>query len=45
LFNKAFYGTLSFDELSHRLPSIVPGGTTEGSLLVPGNYLTLPVLQ
>ena len=45
LFEKAFRGIFSFDELGRRLRSTVPGGTTEGSLLVPGNYLTLPVLQ
>ncbi len=45
LFKKAFAAEIAFEELGRRLRSTAPGGTTEGSLLVPSNYLTLPVLQ
>ena len=32
-------------QLAQELRRIVPEGTTEGSLFVPKDYLTLPVLQ
>jgi putative protease len=45
LFRDALDGRLSFRELSLRLRQAAPGGTTEGSLYVPKDYLVLPVLQ
>ncbi|MCG8348603.1 MAG: U32 family peptidase [Chloroflexales bacterium] len=38
-------GKLPSDELTRQLQRLAPQGTTEGSLFVPANYLTLPVLQ
>jgi putative protease len=37
-------GKLPSDELTRQLQRLAPQGTTEGSLFVPANYLTLPVL-
>jgi putative protease len=39
-----FGGRMSAAELDARLHRIAPQGATEGSLLVPDNYLTLPVM-
>jgi putative protease len=44
-FRNAFDGKISFRELSVKLRQIAPGGTTDGSLYVPKDYLVLPVLQ
>jgi putative protease len=44
-FGSALGGSSSYAELARQLKRIAPGGVTEGSLFVPSNYLTLPVLQ
>ena len=44
-FQRYFAGKLSAPEMDQALQKIAPQGTTEGSLLVPENYLTLPVIQ
>jgi putative protease len=44
-FRWALAGKLREGELNGRLRQIAPQGTTEGSLFVPDDYLTLPVLQ
>ncbi|MCB0643116.1 MAG: hypothetical protein KDC44_15815, partial [Phaeodactylibacter sp.] len=44
-FRLALAGKMREGELNGRLLQIAPQGTTEGSLFVPDNYLTLPVLQ
>jgi putative protease len=44
-FRLALAGELREGELNGRLRQIAPQGTTEGSLFVPDDYLTLPVLQ
>jgi putative protease len=44
-FRSALAGSSSYTELARQLKRIAPGGVTEGSLFVPSNYLTLPVLQ
>ncbi len=44
-FRSALDGKMREGELNGRLRQIAPQGTTEGSLFVPDNYLTLPVLQ
>ncbi len=44
-FQAYFGGRISAAELDQRLHSLAPQGTTEGSLRVPDNYLTLPVMQ
>jgi len=41
----ALAGRLSARELAQQLQRAAPQGTTEGSLYVPEDYLTLPVLQ
>jgi putative protease len=41
----ALAGRLPARELARRLPRLSPEGVTEGSLYVPPDYLTLPVLQ
>jgi putative protease len=38
-------GRSTSEQLARELRRATPGGTTEGSLFVPSNYLTLPVLQ
>jgi putative protease len=43
-FSLALEGSISGEELDRRLKRIVPQGVTEGSLFVPAEYLTLPVL-
>ena len=45
VFQAYFAGRINAAELDQRLQKIAPEGTTEGSLLVPENYLTLPVIQ
>jgi putative protease len=44
-FEDALAGRVSPRELGQRLQRIAPQSTTQGSLYVPENYLTLPVLQ
>ncbi len=43
-FQQALFGKLDMGKLNGRLRQIAPQGITEGSLYVPDNYLTLPVL-
>jgi putative protease len=45
LFGSALKGEIPFARLHRELKAIAPRGTTQGSLFVPANYLTLPVLQ
>ena len=44
-FDEALAGRSSYRELTRRLRSLAPQGTTEGSLLIAPSYLQLPVLQ
>jgi U32 family peptidase len=44
-FRSALEGGSSFAHLGGELKRLAPTGTTEGSLFVPKNYLTLPILQ
>jgi putative protease len=44
-FAQALAGEISFSQLEQRLATMAPEGITEGSLFVPTNYLTLPILQ
>jgi putative protease len=44
-FDDALNGRCPARELARRLRAISPLGTTEGSLLVPAGYMTLPILQ
>jgi putative protease len=44
-FEDALAGFLTGRELTDRLRKLTPQGVTEGSLFVPPDYLTLPVLQ
>ena len=41
----ALEGRTSFTQLGQDLKRIAPQGTTEGSLFIPKDYLTLPILQ
>lgn len=43
-FQAYFAGRIPATELDQRLQKIAPQGTTEGSLLVPENYLTVPII-
>ena len=43
-FEDALAGFLNGRELTERLQKLTPQGVTEGSLFVPADYLTLPVL-
>jgi putative protease len=45
LFHKALTGAITAAQLNKELKSVAPEGTTQGSLYVPADYLTLPVLQ
>lgn len=45
LFREALTGRISGAQLNRELKKTAPEGTTQGSLFVPSNYLTLPVLQ
>lgn len=44
-FGEVLSGRAPAHKLAHQLRQYAPQGTTEGSLFVPDNYLTLPVLQ
>lgn len=44
-FQQYFAGKINTVELDRRLQKSAPEGTTEGSLFVPEDYLTLPVMQ
>ena len=44
-FADAFAGRTNYVQLRQQLSRLAPQGITEGSLYVPANYLTLPVLQ
>jgi putative protease len=44
-FQDYFAGTIAMQALDQRLSKSAPEGTTEGSLFVPDDYLTLPVLN
>ena len=44
-FQAAMAGTIPSQKLTAELKKIAPQGTTEGSLFVPKDYLTLPILQ
>jgi U32 family peptidase len=44
-FSRVLAGTLDAHRLAHELRQIAPQGATQGSLFVPKDYLTLPVLQ
>jgi len=44
-FNAALHAHTTTKDLAAQLRRIAPQGTTEGSLFVPADYLTLPVLQ
>ncbi|MDP9114356.1 MAG: U32 family peptidase [Acidobacteriota bacterium] len=44
-FDAALHTRIAPKDLAAQLRRIAPQGTTEGSLFVPANYLTLPVLQ
>jgi putative protease len=44
-FRDYFSGRINAMELDQRLQKVAPQGTTEGSLFVPEDYLTLPVMQ
>ncbi|HML16516.1 MAG TPA: hypothetical protein VK419_05800, partial [Bryobacteraceae bacterium] len=44
-FEARIAGEIGSRELGERLKKIAPQGTTEGSLFVPKDYLTLPILQ
>ncbi|HEX4230101.1 MAG TPA: DUF3656 domain-containing protein [Bryobacteraceae bacterium] len=44
-FCSALDGSINHAELARQLKRVAPGGVTEGSLFVPSNYLSLPVLQ
>jgi putative protease len=44
-FEAALAGRKTAQELARELGRIAPEGTTQGSLFVPADYLTLPVLQ
>jgi putative protease len=44
-FSNALGGTLSPEALTAEIRNIAPQGTTQGSLFVPADYLTLPILQ
>jgi putative protease len=44
-FEQVLAGRWTAQQLARELKRIAPGGTTEGSLFVPEDYLTLPILQ
>ncbi len=44
-FQAALQGEITTNDLEHVLRRIAPEGTTEGSLFVPKDYLTFPILQ
>ncbi|HYA18929.1 MAG TPA: DUF3656 domain-containing protein [Bryobacteraceae bacterium] len=45
LFDDALSGRITAAQLNRELKQVAPQGTTQGSLYVPPDYLTLPVLQ
>jgi putative protease len=45
LFDDALRGAITAAQLNRELKSAAPQGTTQGSLYVPADYLTLPVIQ
>jgi putative protease len=45
LFQRALNGEITAAQLGRELKTISPQGTTQGSLYIPTDYLTLPVLQ
>ncbi len=45
LVSKAFRESKTAAQLDEELKRIAPQGTTQGSLFVPSNYLSLPILQ
>ena len=44
-FEETLAGRRTSRDLAQTLQRVTPGGVTEGSLFVPADYLTLPVLQ
>jgi U32 family peptidase len=44
-FASALSGEITAAQLNRDLKSLAPAGTTQGSLFVAGDYLTLPILQ
>lgn len=44
-FNEFLAGVATVEELTRRLRSVAPEGSTEGSLFVPAGAFALPVLQ
>jgi putative protease len=44
-FSEALAGRITAAELGRRLQQAAPQGATEGSLFVPGNYLSVPLMQ
>jgi len=44
-FKAYFAGSLTADQLDRKLKSMVKQGTTEGSLYIPEDYLSVPVIQ
>jgi putative protease len=44
-FRQALHGEITATQLGRELRAISPQGTTQGSLYIPADYLTLPVLQ
>lgn len=44
-FEAALRGAINGSQLNQELKRISPQGVTQGSLFVPANYLTLPILQ
>jgi len=45
LFQRYFAGDLTANQLDNELQQVVKQGTTEGSLYVPDDYLSVPVIQ
>ncbi len=45
VFASALAGEITSQQLASELKKFAPQGTTEGSLFIPADYLTLPILQ
>jgi U32 family peptidase len=45
LFREALAGRIGPQELARRLRRVAPGGTAEGSLFVPADHLSVPLIQ
>jgi putative protease len=45
LFEDAFAGRLPYERLGRELRRVAPGGTTQGSLLMPSRYEVFPILN